>query len=87
MAHGDRADEVLVRVLQLPVAPGVVEVPDADRFVVGAGEQELAGRMEDEACHPVVMSDERRYALSRLDVPDLERFVPTCAGHELLNEL
>lgn len=73
--------EVLVRVERLETAR-VRDVPDTERLVVRRRQQVAAARVPGRAAHPVVVTHQRRQALSRAHVPDLDGFITWAAGEE-----
>jgi len=59
----------------------VARIPDSQRFIIGRADDKLATRMEDDASHPVVVSNESEETHSGGDVPYANRFIPR-AGRE-----
>lgn len=59
----------------------VARIPDSQRFIVGRADNKLAARMEDDASHPVVVSNEGEEAHPGGDVPHANRLIPR-AGRE-----
>lgn len=76
----DRSAEVNVRLDGLHHSL-VARVPDSQRLIVGCADDKLAARMEDDAPHPVVVSDEGEEAHPGADVPHAYHFV-SGAGRE-----
>lgn len=54
----------------------IARVPDSQRLIVGRADDKLAARMEDDASHPIVMSDEGEEAHPGADVPYADHLVP-----------
>lgn len=54
----------------------IARVPDSQRLIVGRADDKLATRMEDDASHPVVVSDEGKEAHPGADVPHADHLVP-----------
>lgn len=60
----------------------VARIPDSQRLIVGRADDKLATRMEDDASHPVVMSDESEETHPGGNVPYANCFIPRTGREE-----
>jgi len=62
--------------------PFVTCVPDSQCLIVGRTDDKFATRMEDDASHPIVMTNERKETYSGSNVPHTYHLVPRTGCEE-----